>query len=145
MPTNNKICAIRVRGQTGVKTDVVDTLNMLRLYKNNYCVVLEPKKEFLGMLSKCKDYITWGEIDKETHEAIVKSRGEEYKGRLADSKGKINYKKFIVINDKKYKPFFRLNPPIKGFGRNGIKATIKQHGALGYRGDKMKELVLRMI
>jgi len=139
------ICAIRVRGQTGIRKDVKDTLNMLRLYRSNYCVVLESKPEIIGMLKKCKDYITWGEIDNETYNAVVSKRGEEYKGRVTDSKNKITYRKFIVIEDKRYKPYFRLSPPKKGFGRKGVKGTFKQHGALGYRGDKIKDLVVRML
>ncbi len=127
-----------------MKREVDDTLNMLRLYRNNYCVVLEPKKEILGMLKLCKDFITWGEIDKEVYDEIVKKRGELYNGRMSDSKGMIKYNKSVKIGDKDYKPFFRLNPPLKGFGRKGLKATFKQKGALGYRGEAIKDLVLRM-
>ena len=139
------ICAIRIRGQTGIKKDVKDSLNMLRLYRSNYCIVLESTPELIGMLKKCKDYITWGEIDNETYNIIVSKRAEEYKGRVTDSKNKINYNKFITIDNKRYKRYFRLSPPRKGFGRNGVKATFKQHGALGYRGDNIRELLVRMI
>lgn len=140
-----KICAIRVRGRTGISREVKATLNMLRLYRNNYCVVLEPRKEILGMLNKCKDYITWGEIDNESFSELIKNKAEPYKGLLTDTKQKINYKKFLVIDNNKYKPFFRLKPPVKGFARKGIKTSFKQGGALGYRGEKINDLVRRMI
>ena len=43
------------------------------------------------------------------------------------------------------KPFFRLNPPIKGFERKGTKKQFAMGGSLGYRKEKINELVLRML
>ena len=140
-----QLAAIRVRGLTGVKTEVVDTLEMLRLYKNNYCCILPNTPIYIGMLKKAKDYITWGEIDDETFNMLINKRGEEFNGRETDSKQKIKYNSFIAINNKKIKKYFRLNPPRKGFGRNGIKHSFQQRGALGYRGEKINDLIKRMI
>ena len=39
----------------------------------------------------------------------------------------------------------RLNPPLKGHGRKGIRAGFRQGGSLGYRGDKINSLLERMI
>ena len=143
--THGKIAAIRVRGITGVKTKIKDTLNMLRLYKNNYCSVLPNNAIYMGMLKKAKDYITWGEIDDETFKILVDKRGEEFNGREADSKGKIKYNDFVIVDNKKIKKSFRLNPPRKGFERKGIKHSFQQGGALGYRGEKINDLIKRMV
>ena len=140
-----KLAAVRIRGLTGVKSGIKITLSMLKLYKNNYCCVLQNNKIHEGMLKKAKDYITWGELDDETFNALVEKRGEEFKGRISDSKGKINYNDFITINNKKIKKFFRLNAPKKGFGRKGIKHPYQTGGALGYRGIAINELIKRMI
>ena len=140
-----KIAAIRIRGLNEIRTKVEDTLKLLRLYKKNYCCVLPNNPVYSGMLKKAKDYITWGEIDDETFNLLVSKRGEEFKGRESDSKEKINYNEFFVFNDKKFKKYFRLNPPRKGFGRKGIKHSFKEGGALGYRGEKINELIKRMI
>ena len=134
---------IRIRGITGIEKGIKDTLNMLCLYHNNYCVVLN--NNMLGMIKKAKDYVTWGEIDDETYKLLVEKRGEEYKGRLTDSKKKINYKKFIVVNNKKYKKYFRLNPPRGGFERKGIKVPFTKSGALGYRKEKINDLIKKMV
>jgi large subunit ribosomal protein L30 len=134
-----------VRGITGIKTKIEDTLNMLRLYKYNYCSVLPNNPIYAGMLKKAKDYITWGEIDDETFKILVDKRGEEFHGREEDSKGKIKYNDFVVANNKKIKKYFRLNPPRKGFERNGIKHSFQQGGALGYRGEKINDLIKRMV
>ena len=140
-----QIAAVRIRGLTGVKSEIQDTLLMLRLYKNNYCAVLENNPIYAGMLKRVKDYITWGEIDEETFRMLVDKRGEEFKGRETDSKKKINYNDFISINNKKIKKYFRLNAPRKGFGRKGIKHPYTSGGALGYRGEKINDLIKRMI
>ncbi len=138
-----KIAIIRIRGITGIKKDIKDTLNMLCLYHNNYCVVVSDS--LLGMIKKTKDYVTWGEIDDETYKLLVEKRGEEYKGRLTDTKKKINYKKFIIVNNKKYKKYFRLSPPRGGFERKGIKVPFKKGGALGYRKEKINDLIKKMV
>jgi len=141
----SKIAIVRVRGSINLNKKIKDTLNLLRLYRKNYCVVVDDNPSYKGMVKKVKDYVTYGEIDDETYKEIIGKRGEEYKGREKDRKSKINYKKFILIEGKKIKPFFRLNPPRKGFGRKGIKVSYKAHGALGYRGVKINDLLKRMI
>lgn len=143
--SQKQLAAIRVRGLTGIKIKIEDTLKMLRLYKKNYCCVLPNNPVYSGMLKKAKDYITWGEIDEETYKTLVEKRGEEFNGRETDIKKKIVYNDFFVFENKKIKKYFRLNPPRKGFGRKGIKHSFKQGGALGYRGEKINDLIKRMV
>ena len=143
--SKKQLAAIRIRGLTGMKIKIEDTLQMLRRYKKNYCCVLPHNPVYIGMLKRAKDYITWGEIDDEIFNTLVSKRGEEFNGRETDSKEKINYNEFIVVNNKKIKKYFRLNPPRKGFGRKGIKHSFQQGGALGYRGAAINDLIKRMI
>ena len=140
-----RIAVIRIRGSMRVDNAVIDTLEMLRLYRNNFCVVLPKNALYEGMVKKAKDYITWGEIDDETFNLLAEKRGEEFRGRETDSKKKISYDDFFVFNNKKIKKFFRLSPPRKGFERKGIKTTYQNGGALGYRGAEINELIKRMI
>ena len=142
---HQKLAAIRVRGLIGVKSNVTYTMQLLRLYKKNYCCVFPNSPIYVGMLKKAKDYITWGEIDNETFKMLVEKRGEEFKGRESDSKNKITYNDFFAINGKKIKKYFRLNAPRKGFGRKGIKHPFKSGGSLGYRGAAIKDLIKRMV
>ncbi len=112
------IAVVRVRGSIGVNRDILDTMGMLNLHRQNYCVLLNDSPGVRGMLRKAKDYITWGEIDGETKGMLLKKSG---------------------------KKFFRLNPPRKGFGRKGIKKPFSVGGALGNRKEKISELVRRML
>lgn len=141
----NQLAAIRLRGKTQIKTKIEDTLKTLRLYKNNYCVVLPNTPVYAGMLKKAKDYLTWGEINEETFKMLLAKRGEQFNGRESDSKGKIKYSDYFTDNNKKYKKYFRLAPPRKGLGRKGVKHSFKEGGALGYRGIKINELIGRML
>jgi len=140
-----QLAAIRVRGITEIRIKIEDTLRMLRLYRKNYCVVVPNNPVYLGMLKKVKDYITWGEINDETFENLIEKRGEIFNGMERDSNEKISYNDFFVFKDKKIKRYFRLSPPVKGFGRKGIKHSFQQGGALGYRGDKINDLLKRMV
>jgi len=71
-----RLAVIRIRGITGIKKSIKDTLKMLCIYHNNYCVVVDDS--LLGMIKKAKDYVTWGEIDDETYKLLVEKRGEEF-------------------------------------------------------------------
>ena len=64
--------AIRIRGTVGVKKEIKDTLEMLRLTRLHNCVILPETKEIKGMLLKVKDWITWGEISKETLKSYLR-------------------------------------------------------------------------
>lgn len=138
-----KIAVIRIRGITGVDKRIRNTMDMLGLYHNNYCTIVYGS--MFNMVRKAKDYVTWGEINDDTLKMLVEKRGEEYKGRETDSKNKIKYKNFILINGKKYKKYFRLSPPRKGFERKGIKVPFSKGGSLGYRKEKINDLIKRMI
>ena len=140
-----QLAAIRIRGLTSISGKVESALRMLRLYKNNYCVVVPDTPIYTGALKKAKDYLTWGELDDETFKFLVEKKAEPFNGRVSDSKEKIKYNDFFVFNNRKFKKFFRLNPPRKGFGRKGIKHSYKQGGALGYRGAKINDLIKRMV
>lgn len=143
--SNQKIAVVRIRGITGVMHDIDDDLRKLRLYKKNYCVIVSKTAAYAGMVRKAKDYVTWGEIDEKTYNALIEKRGRDYKDDVSGKKGKIKSNKFIDVGGKKIKKFFRLNSPKKGYGRRGIKVPFSNGGALGYRGDKIKDLIERMI
>ncbi|HLC81655.1 MAG TPA: uL30 family ribosomal protein [Candidatus Nanoarchaeia archaeon] len=143
-PQSQKLAVILVRGMVSMTKSMKDTLEMLRLSHKNYCVVVDNTPAMVGMLKKVKDFVTWGEISEAAFKELVDKRGEEYLGRTTDSKKKYDYKT-LEIDGRKYKPYFRLNPPRKGFGRKGIKVSFRASGGLGYRADKINDLIKRMV
>ena len=156
---NVRVAIIRIRGNTGLKKGVRDTLNMLRLYKKNTCVVITNTPQNVGMLIKIKDYITWGEIDEATFKLLLEKRGKlAGKAPLTESylkeKTKLDLTAFIkeFIACKKelkdvpgLKLFFKLKPPEKGFERGGIKTPFSMGGVLGYRKAAINDLIQRMV
>jgi len=125
-----KLAVVRIRGGIGIKSQITMTLDLLKLHKQNFCVVLDNTPSTLGMINKIKDYVTWGEIN---DDVLAQLREK----RLRSAIGKDGKK-----HDKKY---FRLHPPLKGFERKGIKTAFTEGGVLGYRKDKINDLIKRML
>ena len=150
--------AIRVRGSINVRGPIKDTLHMLRLNRTNHCVILPETAEFKGMLKKAKDYITWGEVQLEVLNDLLTNRGKVQGDQPITDKYLKSNSKFKTIQDltkalikgevklsdvKNVKPVLRLHPPKMGY--EGIKRPYSLGGALGYRGEKINDLVKRMI
>ena len=151
---------VRVRSDVGVERSIKETMHMLNLTKVNHAVIIPENDQYRGMLQKAKDYITWGEADKDLVETMLRERG-----RLVGDKpltddvvkegsefGSISeLADAIVSNDATVKDVeglkrvFRLHPPRGSKGWGGIKRSFVVGGALGARGDAIKPLVERMI
>ncbi|HOC96812.1 MAG: 50S ribosomal protein L30P [Candidatus Diapherotrites archaeon ADurb.Bin253] len=118
------IALIRIKGRVGLNKDINETLDRLRLRRKYTCVVLNGSKEEIGMIEKLRDFIAYGEIKDEVYKELLKQRGK---------KGK----------DGKIKPFFRLSPPRGGIDSKKHFGVAK--GVLGNNGDKINDLILRML
>jgi large subunit ribosomal protein L30 len=127
---NVKIAIVRIRGGIALAPGITRTLELLQLYRQNFCVVVDGTPQMRGMINKVKDYVTWGEITDDTLKKLIEKRSESYQ----DHEGK-----------KQVKKFFRLHPPVKGFERKGIKQPFNKGGALGYRKEKINQLIMRML
>jgi large subunit ribosomal protein L30 len=151
---------VRVRGRTNVKPGIADNMKYLGLTRKNHCTIVSDSKESQGMIFKSKDYITWGQVDEKNIARMLKERGmvssskkltDEYvkeNSKYADIKtlaSKIAKGDARLSDVKGMKHYFRLNPPKKGFERKGIKKPYTVGGALGNRGEKINELLERMI
>ena len=69
------ILAIRIRGEINSPRRIRDTLRMLRVDRNMTATLLDDRPEYLGMLQKAKDYITWGEPNLDMVRLILEKRG----------------------------------------------------------------------
>jgi len=140
-----KIAVIRVRGLVGHSEQLNRTFKMLNLINKNWCVIVDDTLSQKGMIAKVKDYVTWGEISEDTYKELIEKRAEPFESRLDDTNSKLKYENYFVFNGKKYKKAIRLAPPRKGYGRTGIKQSFANGGSLGNRGDKINDLIKRMI
>ena len=149
--------AIRIRSTVNTKPDIKETLKLLRLNRNNHCVVLNENPHTKGMIQKVKDYVAWGDISLETLGRLLHKRGELEGGvKLSDEYVKA-HSSYDSIDDLAQalftgeiklkdlpglKPLFRLHPPRKG--HRGIKKTVSEGGELGYHADGINDLLNKM-
>ncbi|MCY0868819.1 MAG: 50S ribosomal protein L30 [Desulfurococcus sp.] len=155
---------IRLRGQADTPPDVEYTLKLLRLHKR-YHLTLYPSSlpGLQGMLEKIKDWAAWGEVSRETLVKLLKARGRGPGGRrltddyIASNLGSQGVKSLedladallegrILLHkiDNIVKPVFRMHPPRKGL-KGSVKKPTGQGGWLGYSGEKINELIERML
>jgi ribosomal protein L30/L7E len=116
------IAIVRIRGQVGVNVDIKETLDRLRVRRKFATKVFEnPTAVEIGMINSVRNFISFGEISKDTYKKLVDARGQK------DSEGK-------------FKPFFRLHPPRGG-------ANMKLHYPQGVLGEnkEMDKLIGRML
>ncbi|MCE4608499.1 MAG: 50S ribosomal protein L30 [Caldisphaeraceae archaeon] len=152
---------IRIRSSSNRNPKVNKVLDILRLRRKHTATLYpESLNGIKGLLIEGQSAITWGEISKKMLVELIKRRGRIYGDKpitdefikkevglssieeLADKilKEEIYYHK---LKEKGIKPYFRLHPPSGGFDLS-IKKVYPQ-GELGYRGESINELVLRMI
>jgi len=151
------IAVVRVRGTVSATMQARETLEMLHLKHSNHGLLVDDRPSYSGMLMAVRDYVTYGEPSKETVAELIKRRGrvkgdkkltEEYAQKsgfkslddLAEAvhSGRAEYWKLPNIQ-----PFFRLHPPSKGY-KGKIKRSFGSGGELGYRGEKIDDLLKRM-
>ena len=145
---------VRVRGTVNVNPDIKKTLQLLNLTRANHCVLLNESKSAKGMLQVAKDYVTWGEVTDEMVSQLLKKRGRLIGDKLLTDDHVKSATSFKTIDDlsnalmkgsvkvneiPEMKKVFRLHPPRKGF--EGIKRSFVNKGALGYRGEKIIDLL----
>ncbi len=144
--TDSMLAVVRIRGTIKMSGENKDNLRMMRLSVANHCTLLPNNRESKGMLKKAVSFVTWGEISPKMLEKLVEKRGRLAGDKKLDSKlVKETCQKISKDGNLKnidIKRIFRLSPP-----RKGLK-SIRRHfpkGDLGYRGDKINELLERMI
>ena len=151
---------IRARSDRGVTKKIKDTMMMLNLTRVNHATLVPETVTYLGMLKKSKDYVTWGEVDAETIETLLKERVRMVGDKPVDDatiKASSKYKTVAAFSKAMaageatmkdvdgLKPIFRLHPPRGSKGWGGIKRSYTVGGALGFRGEAISDLAGRML
>jgi len=138
------ILVIRIAGMVGLNSDVKETLHRMLLRRKYAAVLIKPSTENLKLLKSIRNFIAYGDINKETLEKLIKERAQPI-----DKRKKVNVKEVVSGLDKKslkqlgLKPFFRLHPPRKGI--DSKKHFGVKKGVLGDNKDKINDLVERML
>ena len=148
---------VKVRGTISAQREARETLELLRLDKTNNAVLIDNRPSYMGMLYRVQNYVTWGEVPKETVAMLLKERGRLAGGKKLTDEAveKMGYKSIdalaeAIANCKVefqklpgVQPIFKLHPPSKGF-KGKTKKSFAAGGEAGYRGEKISDLVKRM-
>jgi large subunit ribosomal protein L30 len=149
---------VKVRGTIRAIREARETLEMLHLKRTNHAVLIDDRPSYMGMLYRVQNYVTWGEVTKQTIELLLKKRGRLAGGKkLTDEsvKTKLGYESIDALSDAivsckvefqklpNVQPIFKLHPPRKGF-KGKTKKSFASGGEAGYRGEAINKLIERM-
>ncbi len=147
---------LRLRGSKNKSKEILDTLDMLRLRKVNHCTIVPQEDHYEGMLNKVKDMVTWGEIEKMTlgrlillrsglDKKVVKEKVEEETSyeSVMDFAGAVARGETSMDSIPDVDNLFRLHPPQGGY--RSVKKPYNTGGSLGYRGQSINDLLVRML
>ena len=156
-PDPRCFAVVKIRGTIRAKREARETLALLRLEKTYHAVLVDDRPSFLGMLYRVQNYVTWGEVSKETVTLLLTKRGRfaggkkltnqnildlGYESIEALAEALVNCKvEFAKLPD--VRPIFKLHPPSKGF-KGKTKKSYVAGGEAGYRGEAINNLVKRM-
>lgn len=132
---------IRISGLVEMPSDAQETLFRMHLRKKYSAMLIKEAEGGAHLLQLIRNFVAYGPVDKSTLELLLSKRAKSL------DKKRVDYKRIAEIIEKEgieksgIKPFFRLHPP-----RGGIKSKLHYpKGVLGDNGDKINELVRRML
>ncbi|MBN2330633.1 MAG: uL30 family ribosomal protein [Candidatus Aenigmarchaeota archaeon] len=137
---------VRIRGPANMNKGIRHALRRLMLKKVHACTIARSSPTIRGMLLHAEDYITWGPIEEPVLVKMLEKRGRSKSGARIDAKhAKALASKIIkegMLGSADVRPVFGLASP-----SGGLRSVRLQYprGDLGFRGEKMNELLLRMI
>lgn len=132
---NKLLAVVRVRGTNNVRESIEHTMQRLNLPRVNSLSLVFGTKSNLGMVRKANNFITYGEISQDLLEKLLAKRG--IKASVPElMSGKKTPKDLVPLP-------LRMHPPKRGY--RSVKEGFNAGGDLGYRGEKINELVKRMM
>ena len=152
------LAVVRVRGISDIFGRISETMSLLHLGRNCHATLIDNRPSYQGMLQKAQNYLTWGEVSKETLIRLLRRRGEIIGGGVLTEQylKEVGYSSFEKLADallasrlkmkelKGVRPIFRLPPPSRGY-KGTLKRSFSEGGNTGYRGEKINELINRMV
>ena len=135
------IIVVRISGLVEMPPAAQESLYRLRLRRKYSATLIKPTRDNLILLGKLRNFVAYGDINKETLKLLIDKRAKSLDNKKVDSA-------FIMENLEKknlqslgIKPIFRLHPP-----RHGIDSKIHfPKGVLGDNKEKINELIRRML
>jgi large subunit ribosomal protein L30 len=147
---------VRIKGTVNIPKQAKKTLDGLNLDKRFRATIVPENAEYLGMLRKVKEVVSWTNADASIVKQLLEKRGKKtgYKPitepDLPKEYNSIDELATAIVENKVsmskipgIKPWFALNPPRGGFKRK-TKTQYTQKGILG-EDKELVEIVKRML
>ena len=144
-----KIALIRLKGMFSLSPTVRFTLASFRLNRLYSCTIVDDSASTKGMIQACKDFVSFGPVEKESIALLLAKRGKTTEGKkLSAAKKPEEIKKVLdefltgkKLTDLGVSSVFYLSPPRGGF--DGSRMSPKPFGPLG-KNEKIGELISKM-
>src|SRR3989344_4075280 len=114
-----RIAVIRIRGSIGMRREINE---------KTFSELLKKRGRLVGKKSLTEDYV----------ESKTKLNINEFVNEFFNFKRELKDIPGLKLN-------FRLKPPVGGFERKGVKIPFSLGGALGYRKEKINDLIIKML
>jgi len=137
------IIAIRISGLVEIPKKIKEFLYRIRLRKKYTAILLEETKENQALLQQLRNFIAYGQLNKDTLIQLIEKRAQVIGKKKMDPKKVADEIEKKALKDLGIKPFFRLHTP-----RGGIDSKLHfpiRKGVLGDNKEKINDLVRRML
>lgn len=134
---------VRIRGTVNVPYWANTTLESLNLSRKFRATIVPESTEYVGMLNKIRQLVTWCRVDIETVKDLLDKKGRKTgsqplkKSDLPSQYDNVDKLASDIASDivvlsklNGIKPWFALNPPHGGF-KKSVKKQATQNGILG--------------
>jgi large subunit ribosomal protein L30 len=138
------LIAIRISGQIEIPKKIQEALFRLRIRKKYTATLLQPTVENQKLLKKLRNYIAYGDIDKETLKLLIEKRAKPLPGKKLDVSKTLSDLEKKKITELDIKPFFGLHPAKGGIDSKLHFGTSKK-AVLGDNKKSINDLVRRML
>jgi len=148
---------VNLHGKIDSSVAVRKALGEMKVERKFSATVVPDDSSTVGMLSLCKDYVAWSQVDAELLALLLEKRGMASESRRLDESAltKLGFKTYRDLAEKieregarlssisGIRPFFRLSPPRGGF-KASMRRQFTERGTLG-RNPKLPDIVRRML
>ncbi len=137
------IAIIRITGLVEVPSGVQEALFRLHLRHKYNATLVHENSSMAALLKKVRNFVAYGQIDKETLVALLTKRSKSVSSKKIDPVTAAAQLEKKSLQEIGIKPYFRLHPP-----RGGIDSKVHfpiGHGVLGDNKEKINDLIQRML
>ncbi|MCX8197149.1 MAG: uL30 family ribosomal protein [Candidatus Micrarchaeota archaeon] len=139
------LAILRLKGKFSIPPKVKYSLECLNLRYLYSCTFVPNTQSFAGMAFACKDFVSFGEVEKDTIVHVLSKKGRHKDGkRISQAEAEKIAQELEsgkTLSECMVQPFVRLSPPKGGFGHRKKPFPFGPKG----KNQQISQLLLRMV